>query len=135
MALLDLVRKSLTLTSHYTDDVLQGLIDAALADMRRVGVRPELLEADGEHPMVVFACVAFTQAYYNMNHTTSPVWEKAYTATVTSLMNSNLSDYIDWPQDGSQDGSEDGSGESGDDGAATPGLGLGLGLGMSGGGG
>ena len=129
MALLDDVRKGLSVTSHYTDDVLQGFIDTALSDMRRVGVRPELLEEETIHPMVAFACAMFTDAYYNLNPSQTPYYEKAYHNTVVSLMNSRLSDYIDGPDSGSETGSD----TSGDADGQNTGLGLGFGLGASGG--
>ena len=94
MALLDDVRASFGITSKQTDAVLQGLIASALEDMRRVGVREELLDPNALNPMVAHAVKAHCHAFYNVDAVQSPVWHSSYRATVTALMNSDRSDWL-----------------------------------------
>ena len=94
MALLDDVRASLYITSTVTDVVLQGLISAAIDDMRRVGVREELLDVDSMSPMATHAVIAYCHSFYNVDSIQSPFWLQSYNATVTALMNSDRSTYL-----------------------------------------
>lgn len=94
MALLDDVRGSFLLTSTATDAVLQLHIDAALEDMRRVGVRPELLVDGCMNPIATNAVIAFCHAYYDATSVLTPIWVSRYEMAVTNLMNSDLSTYL-----------------------------------------
>lgn len=94
MALLDDVRSSFQLTSTATDVVLQGYIDTAIADMERVGVRPELLVEESIHPIAKNAVIALCQALYDPNAALTPIWLSRYNMAVTNLMNSDLSTYL-----------------------------------------
>lgn len=104
MALLDDVRGSFLLTSTATDAVLQLHIDTAIEDMRRVGVRPELLVEETMNPIATSAVIAFCHAYYDPTNTLTPLWVSRYDMAVTNLMNSDLSTYL--YDDGDTDGGE-----------------------------
>jgi len=109
MALLDKVRRSLFLTSTVPDEVLQGLISSALDDMHRVGIRDELLQDDNMSPMATHAVIAYCNAFYNVDSIKTPVWLKSYNDTVTSLMNSDRSDYL--YEEPADDASDEGDGD------------------------
>ncbi len=102
MALIDKVRSSLYLTSSVTDDVLQTYIDGALDDMRRVGVREELLDEETMSPMATHAVIAHCNAFYNVDSIKSPFWLTSYNHTVTALMNSDRSNYLHEEQEGGE---------------------------------
>lgn len=109
MALLDKVRRSLFLTSTVTDEVLQGLIDTALDQMRHVGIREELLQEDTMNPTVEHAVIAYCHAFYHVDSIQSPVFLQSFKSSVTSLMNSDRSDYL--YEEPAGDGSDDGDGD------------------------
>ena len=116
MALLEKVKASLGVTSSRTDESLQLLIGAALDDMARVGVRSELLSEDSMSPQASWAVVAYCRAFYNVDSIQSPFFLASYKATVTSLMNSDRSDYL---YEEADDGDESSSGDDAASGAGT----------------
>lgn len=118
MALLDDVRASMSLTSSVTDVVLQGYIDSAIDDMRRVGIREELLAEETMSPQAKHAVMAFCNAFYNVDSIKSPFCLQSYNYTVTELMNSDRSMYLhedeeqpEKPDDGEPDDGEPEGGE------------------------
>lgn len=123
MALLDKVRASLGVTSSRTDESLQLLIDAALDDMARVGVRSELLAEDSMSPQAAWAVVAYCRAFYNVDSIQSPFFLASYKATVTALMNSDRSEYLyEEPEEADDSSSDEGPAtgtETGDSGSVV----------------
>lgn len=89
--LLDEVKVALRVSQSATDGEIQMWIDAALADMERVGIDPEYLS---EQPALVKAAiVAYAKSHYGMDVLEAPRFEKSYRQIVCDLMNSphNLS--------------------------------------------
>ena len=116
MALLDDVRNTFFLKSTVTDDVLTLHIDTALAELRRVGIRQDVL-ADEENldPLIKGYVVAYVHTRYDPTGSIAPHWVAAFKQAEIDLMHSDLSTYFY-------------EGEVGGDGASG---GLGAGLGSS----
>jgi hypothetical protein len=98
MALLDEMRMRLRVSSEITDDEIEGEIQAALADMRRVGVRDRLLMPEvegGLHPLVKHAIALYCKAYYGYDNAIErPQFIAAYNQTVCDLLNSKSNEYL-----------------------------------------
>lgn len=98
MALLDEMRMRLRVSSEITDDEIEGEIQAALADMRRVGVRDRLLIPEvegGLHPLVKHAIALYCKAYYGYDNAIErPQFIAAYNQTVCDLLNSKSNEYL-----------------------------------------
>lgn len=88
MALLDDARLALRVTSTLTDDEIQMWVDAALADMERVGVRTELLDEDQPSAMVRSAVICFVKGQYGYDNPEAPRFLDSYRLTVAGLLNS-----------------------------------------------
>lgn len=89
MALLDDVRTSLRVTSTLTDVEVQAWIDAAIADMKRVGIRDELLVEEELAALPKAAVILYAKAMYGYDNAEAPRFLSAYRATVASLLNSS----------------------------------------------
>lgn len=144
MSLVDDIKLSLRIVTDDFDPEIRALADAAMADMERVGVRPELLELDDEgnllrrNALVWQATVAFCKSRFGFDNGDAGRFEEAYYRTVVDLMNStaNVADEsyelppIPEPDPGEPDtepadpegpanGNEDGNGgDAGEGGAA-----------------
>jgi len=98
--LLELCRSAERVVSTMTDDEIQMLIDAAVAEMRRVGVRESSLGiSDGEmdeskmNPLARYLIVMFVKANYGHDDATEfQIWDSRYTTTLTALMNSSMNE-------------------------------------------
>lgn len=62
--MLDEVRKALRVDGTEHDDEIQGLIDAARADLALSGVSPEKAQDDGD-PLIRRAVVIYCQAHFD----------------------------------------------------------------------
>ena len=91
MALIDDVRVSLRVVSDMTDVEVQGLIDAATQDMRRVGVRERLL-SEPMNALAKHAVVMFCKANYGFDNNDSDRYWQRYGWAVRSLMNSSANE-------------------------------------------
>jgi hypothetical protein len=95
MALLDDVRVALRVVSTKTDSEVKAWIDAAKRDMRRVGIREELL-AEGEDgsmdPMAHAAVIMYCKANYGFDNSDSDRYWSRYNWTVTSMVNSSMNE-------------------------------------------
>lgn len=89
MALIDDVKVSLRVVSEMTDVEVQGLIDAATQDMRRVGVRGELLDAEKPNPLAKCAVLMFCKANYGFDNSEGSTYQERYKWCVLSMMNSS----------------------------------------------
>ena len=98
MALLDEMRVRLRVTSDMTDSEIEGEIAAALADMRRCGVRDELLESEEPDPLVKHAIALYCKAYYGYDNSEREQFVRAYERTVCDLLNSKANEYL-FPED------------------------------------
>ncbi len=95
MALLDEMRVRLRVASDMTDSEIEGEIYAAVADMRRVGVREELLDMDAPSPLVKHAIALYCKAYYGYDNAVErPQFIAAYERTVCDLLNSKANEYL-----------------------------------------
>ena len=94
--LIDDVRVALRVVSSKTDSEVQAMIDAAIRDMRRVGIRDELLVADDEDspmdPMVKAAVLMYCKANYGFDNSDSDRYWARYNWTVTSMLNSSMNE-------------------------------------------
>ena len=87
--LLDEVRTALRVTSEMTDSEIQAWIAAAIADMRRVGIRDELLVEEELAALPKAAVILYAKAMYGYDNAEAPRFLSAYRATVASLLNSS----------------------------------------------
>lgn len=88
MSLLDDVRMAVRTVTDATDDELLDHIAAALSDLRRVGVREELLEPSSLHPLAKEAVVLYTKAAYGYDNPEAQRFLDSYDRTVHGLLNS-----------------------------------------------
>ena len=88
MALLDLAREVQRVVSTATDAELTLLIDAAIAELRRVGIREELLNPDDMDPLAKMAVMMHVKASYGHDDAESDRWWSRFQHWVTALMNS-----------------------------------------------
>lgn len=95
MALLDEMRVRLRVTTDLTDAEIQDEIDAALADMRRVGIKEHMLNADNPAALVKHAIALYCKAYYGYDNANErPQFIAAYERTVCDLLNSKANEYL-----------------------------------------
>ena len=94
MALLDEMRVRLRVASDMTDSEIEGEIYAALADMRRCGVKEFLLDAEELHPLVKHAIALYCKAYYGYDNSEREQFVKAYERTLCDLLNSKANEYL-----------------------------------------
>ena len=130
MSLLDDVRGCLRVTSSLTDAEIQMWIDAALADMRRCGVKAELLVPETMNSLAKSAVACFVKGHYGYDNNEAPRFLESYRMMLAGLLNSRSNEYIARPEDdakpegesdeeppdgGTDDGADDeGTGEGGD---------------------
>lgn len=99
MALLDDMRMRVRVMTDMTDGEIEDLIDAAIYDMRRCGVKDELLDTEAPSPLVKQAVTMYARAYYGLDNATErPQFVTAYERTVCDLLNSKANEYL-FPED------------------------------------
>ena len=119
MALLDEMRIRLRVTSELTDAEIRDEINAALADMRRVGIKEHLLDVENPDALVKHAIALYCKAYYGYDNANErPQFIAAYERTVCDLLNSKANEYL-FPEEPEE--SPDSSGEDGTDDDASDG--------------
>lgn len=89
MALLDEVRLAVRTASTATDDEIQLWINAAMADMKRVGIREELLDVDTLAALPKAAVVCYAKAHYGYDIDERAQFAEDYRNIVVSLLNSD----------------------------------------------
>ena len=94
MALLDDVRSCLRVTSTLSDPEIQMWIDAAIADMRRCGVRDDLLDTATMNSLAKSAVTCFVKANYGYDNAEAPRFTATYKAILAALLNSRANEYI-----------------------------------------
>lgn len=87
MALLDDIKVILRVSGNATDSEVQMWIDAALADMERVGIDPLML-GDDPVPLVKAAIACYAKARYGYDVEERPQFDASYRSIVCDLMNS-----------------------------------------------
>jgi hypothetical protein len=119
MSLLDDMRMRVRVTSTATDEEIDGEIYAAIADMRRVGIKEHLLNAETPNPLVKHAIAMYCRAYYGYDNANErPQFIAAYERTVCDLLNSKANEYL-FPEESDGEESPDSSGEDGTTGDGT----------------
>lgn len=89
MALIDDMKAALRVTDEMFDSEVPILIEAAIADMARVGVEPSMLEDPEElPPLPKMAVYAYCKAHFGFDNTDKQHFQRVYTQTVRDLLNS-----------------------------------------------
>lgn len=112
MALRDDVKVALRVTTDAMDDEVQMLIDAAIADMRRVHVADELLDEYGMDPLVKMAVCLYCKAHFGYDNDEAERFDESYRQLVADFLNSPTS-YMRSPED--SEGEEEGEEEAEED--------------------
>lgn len=120
MALLDDIKASLRITSAKLDAEVQMLIGAALYDMERAGVNPELLALDDDtedlqNAFVKHAVTAYCKAEFGYDVDEAARFKDSYYRIVCDLLNSSqnvaaMDEADEAGSDGSEDDEADGEG-------------------------
>jgi hypothetical protein len=97
VSLLEDARIAVRVTSIVTDPELEMWVNAAIADMRRCGVKDALLDEEAEtfDPLVRSAVILYVKANYGFDNSEAPRFMSAYRATVAGLLNSRANEYLD----------------------------------------
>lgn len=92
MTLLSDIKVAVRVSSDATDSEIQMWIDAALADMERVGIRKELLElstGDLKDSIVKAAVTCYVKANYGYDVEERAQFDDSYRRLVCGLLNSS----------------------------------------------
>lgn len=92
MALLDEVKIACRVSSDVFDTELEAYISAALMDMRRAGVREELLSPASVSPMAKAAIFQWCKAYYGYDNPEAERFMESYREILRSLLNSRANE-------------------------------------------
>lgn len=84
------MRLHLRVTGEAMDSEISLLIEAALADMRRVGIDFE--KAEYSEPLANMAVVCFCKSRFGFDNPDSPMYEQLYRQYVTDLLNSKANE-------------------------------------------
>lgn len=113
MALLDEMRMRLRVASEITDPEIEGEIYAAVADMRRCGVKEHLLDMENPSPLVKHAIALYCKAYYGFDNPEREQFVLAYERTLCDLLNSKANEYL-FPEEPEEDSDSSDDGDGGD---------------------
>lgn len=100
MALLDDVKVALRVATDAMDGEVSMWVDAAKADMARVGVPPSMLSDEGMDPYVKCGVVEFVKARFGYDNSEASRFESSYRQIVRDILNSPAT----YPVDGGGDG-------------------------------
>lgn len=95
MPLFDEVKQVLHISHSKSDAEIQMNIEAALADMRRVGIKEELLDEEELNPLVKQAITCWCKANYGYDNKEAERFEESYERLVSSLLNSKANEVYD----------------------------------------
>ena len=90
MALIDEARVWLRVSGEYTDTEIQDMLDEAIADMDRCGVRDELLE--DITPLVKGAMREYVKAHYGYDNDEANRFKASYDLMLANLLNSDANE-------------------------------------------
>lgn len=90
MSMLEDIKIILRVSSSAFDPEITMLINAARADMKRVGVNTEFVEKDDE-PLVKQAIACYCKARFGFDNDDADLFERSYRQSVADMLNS--SDY------------------------------------------
>lgn len=88
MALIDDMKLALRVSSDVYDGEVGMLIDAAIADMRRVGVDGSLLDEQGMDALAKQAVYCYCKANFGYDNDEAARFNASYRQTVADLINS-----------------------------------------------
>lgn len=86
-----LVKVVLRVSGDIYDTEINMLIDSAIEDLKRVGVRGELLDQEFP-PLVVRAICCFCKAQFGFDNEDAPFFMDSYRQTACDLMNSSANE-------------------------------------------
>lgn len=89
MALLDDMKIAVRVTSDAYNPEIQMWIDAAIADMRRMGINPEMLDEQSPSALVLAAITCYVKAKFGYDVDERRRFDESYISLVNSLMNSS----------------------------------------------
>lgn len=92
MTLVEEARAAERVLTDKTDVEIRVLIDAAIGDMRRVGIREALLSEEDMAPLAHYAVLMFVKANYGHDDSEHDKWQQRYRWAVTALMNSKANE-------------------------------------------
>lgn len=95
MALLDDVKLALRVSSDAFDDEVAALVAAALVDMKRTGVREELLDPASPTPLAKMAVTLYAKALFGYDNPEAQRFMDSYRQTVADLLNSSANECDD----------------------------------------
>lgn len=88
MSLLEDMRAVVRVSTDMTDGEILMLADAAIEDMRRMGIREELLAEDGMDPLAKASVAFYVNANYGHDDKERDHWWQQYVWATTSMLNS-----------------------------------------------
>lgn len=86
-----LVKVVLRVSGDVYDTEINMLIDSAIEDMKRVGIREELLNEEFP-PLIVKAICTFCKAEFGFDNEEAPLISEGYRQIVCDLMNSKANE-------------------------------------------
>lgn len=113
MALLDLARTSVRVVTKLTDEEIEMWIAGAIAEMRRIGIREDLIDEESMSAPAKQAVVTYVKAHYGYDNEEADRFMASFHQMCVDLMNSTANVCAESPSsegDGSDgEGSESGT--------------------------
>lgn len=91
MSLNDDVKVALRVSTDALDAEVSAMVDAAIADMRRVGVPEPMLAEHTMDPLVKAAVILWVKAHFGYDNDEAPRFEASYRQIVRDILNSPTS--------------------------------------------
>lgn len=88
MSLLEEVKIILRVSSEVYDPEVQMLIDAAIADMKRVGIEESLLDPESLEAQAKMAVACYCKAHFGFDNSEQEAFDSIYRQKVVDLLNS-----------------------------------------------
>ena len=88
MALLDDMKTVLRLSTDALDSEVSMLVDAALADLERLGICEDLIDADDPDPRVRMAVALYCKAHFGYDNDEAERFDTSYRRVAADLLNS-----------------------------------------------
>lgn len=85
---LSLLKVLLRVSSSAYDDEIKMLVDGAVTDMKRIGIKDEYLAEDALSPLALNAIACYVKARFGYDNTDAPFFEEQYRQLTIDLMNS-----------------------------------------------
>ena len=92
--LLEEVRSALRVKTTLTDAEVRTFIATAIEDMRRVGIRDELLDTKTMSSLAKSAVIMYCKAHYGFDNSQAGQFHSWYLETVTCLKNSTANEVL-----------------------------------------